>query len=53
MVAVFERGLIAPPLGEQRGESERACRYGEQRRSAACTRSQDVCSDHPSGRCRT
>ena len=24
MVAVFERGLIAPPLGEQRGENERA-----------------------------
>ena len=25
IVAVFERCLIAPPLGEQRGESERAC----------------------------
>ena len=32
MVAVFERGLISPPFGEQRGENERAHRYGQQPR---------------------
>ena len=30
IVAVFERRLIAPPLGEQRGKTERARRNGQQ-----------------------
>ena len=31
IVAVLERRLVAPPLSKQRGENERARRYGQQR----------------------